>query len=33
MAIPQNPNVYMDAMEEAENKGKELAENEGGLAW
>ena len=27
MAIPQNSNVYMEAMEETENEGKEPAEN------
>lgn len=27
MAIPQNPNVYTETMEEAENEGEEPAEN------
>ena len=27
MAIPQNPNVYMETMEETENQGEEPAEN------
>ena len=27
MAISQNPNVYMETMEETENEGKEPAEN------
>lgn len=27
MAIPQNPNVYMETMEESENEGEEPAEN------
>ena len=27
MAISQNPNVYMETMEEAENEGEEPAEN------
>ena len=27
MAIPQNPNVYMETMEEAENEGEEPVEN------
>ena len=27
MAMPQNSNVYMETMEESENKGEESAEN------